>query len=109
MDVKFEALEQIIVLQTQLIDASSSDDEENNENFIMIDSVPLRRFEQVQPSSEPVFIDHENRQFLNPISYIGGPRIDIENNRIVSSNGSQIRQHPNRRSAESITSYISID
>lgn len=51
---------------------------------------------------QPVFIDHENRQFLNPISYIGGPRLD-NNGRLMNNNRS------NRNSIDSITSILSID
>uniref|UniRef100_A0A336LGA7 CSON009010 protein n=1 Tax=Culicoides sonorensis TaxID=179676 RepID=A0A336LGA7_CULSO len=73
----------------------------NNNDTYHIGNVPLRRFQQVKSVMQPVFIDHENRQFLNPISYIGGPRLD--------SNGRQQIDRTNRNSIDSITSILSID
>uniref|UniRef100_A0A336N177 CSON004276 protein n=1 Tax=Culicoides sonorensis TaxID=179676 RepID=A0A336N177_CULSO len=78
----------------------SSSNNNNNDTY-HIGNVPLRRFQQVKSVMQPVFIDHENRQFLNPISYIGGPRLD--------SNGRQQIDRTNRNSIDSITSILSID
>lgn len=72
----------------------------NNDDTFVIANVPLRKFQQVKSVMQPVFIDHENRQFLNPISYIGGPRLD--------SSG-RLMNRSNRNSIDSITSILSID
>lgn len=82
-----------------------NDDDDDNlfNDTIIIANVPLRRFQHITPESQvsPVFIDHENRQFLNPISYLGGPRI--------GPNGRLVQNRQNRNSIDSITSILSID
>lgn len=83
----------------------------NNSNIVIVDDVPLR---QLQPQTQvaPVFIDHENRQFLNPISYIGGPRLGVPTtgaSQPTHSNSVRSNNVENRKSIDSITSILSID
>lgn len=102
----------------------------SSKNIVVVDDVPLCRLKP-QAQIAPVFINHENRQFLNPISYIGGPRIgrplgvsiispitNNDNNDVVnfirdpsssSSNNVGHNKLENRKSIESITSVLSID
>lgn len=84
-----------------------------SKNIVVVDDVPMCR---LKPQSQiaPVFIDHENRQFLNPISYIGGPRLGTlvevnSTNPTVATRNVSRNNLENRKSIESITSVLSID
>lgn len=105
-DVLIDVVDDDVPDKARTISNNNNYNNENNEDnngTIIIADVPLRRFQHITPESQvsPVFIDHENRQFLNPISYIGGPRI--------SPNGRLVGNRQNRNSIDSITSILSID
>lgn len=92
---------------------SPHNDHKLSKNIVVVDDVPLCR---LKPQSQvaPVFIDHENRQFLNPISYIGGPRLGspVGVTQSPHHNDRNVKQPSNlknRKSIDSITSVLSID
>lgn len=96
-------------------DSHSHNNKVLNSNVIVIDNVPMCNLKS-QTQAAPVFIDHEKRQFLNPISYIGGPTLGLPTAigadfPIIIRDSSEMknRNTNNRKSIDSITSVLSID
>ncbi|XP_055383495.1 axotactin isoform X2 [Condylostylus longicornis] len=84
-------------IQLQIEDDNEDDDDDDNNvkrkfkiPFISLDNskIKIKPFllrRHPKQNSSPIFIDEGHRQFLNPISYLGGPIMDIRNKSSLES------------------------